>query len=163
LRLIRDRRVPVEDLLTRPNPNITVERRTLPELRDLYARSRFVVVPLLPSRSDNGVTVILEAMAMGKAVVCSATAGQVDVIEDGVTGLFVPVGDPAALRAAMVALWRDPERARAIGARARAYVERYHTLERFCSNVTSAVTNAVTGQAAPSGAWWEPSDVALRE
>ena len=161
LRLVRDRRVRVEDLLTRPNPNVTVERRTLPELRDLYARSRFVVVPLLPSRSDNGITVILEAMAMGKAVVCSATEGQVDVIEDGVTGLLVPVGDPAALRAAMVALWRDPERARAIGARARAYVERHHTLERFCSNVTSAIANAMAGPAAPSGAWWEPPDSGL--
>lgn len=162
LRLVRDRRVRVEDLLTRPNPNITVERRTLLELRDLYARSRFVVVPLLPSRSDNGVTVILEAMAMGKAVICSATEGQVDVIEDGVTGLFVPVGDPAALRAAMVGLWRDPERARAIGARARAYVERHHTLERFCSNVSSALSNAMAGAATPSAAWWEEPDSGLR-
>ena len=81
--------------------------------------SLFVVVPLLESDTDNGVTVILEAMAMGKTVICSRTEGQVDVIQDGVTGLYVRQGDPAALRAAMVALWNDPARARAMGARAR--------------------------------------------
>jgi len=66
------------------------------ELRDLYARSRFVVAPLVPSESDNGVTVILEAMVMGKPVVCSRTRGQVDVVQDGVTGIYVP-GDAVAV------------------------------------------------------------------
>ncbi|MEP7116644.1 MAG: glycosyltransferase family 4 protein [Acidobacteriota bacterium] len=162
LRLIKDRRVRVQDLLVRPNPHLTIERKSLLELRDLYARSRFVVVPLLQSQSDNGITVILEAMAMGKAVICTATAGQVDVIEDGVTGLFVPVGDAAALRAAMVGLWNDPERARAIGARARARIERHHTLERFCTNVSAAIATSMAGESAPPGEWWEVPDPGLR-
>ena len=33
--------------------------------------SLFVVMPLLESDTDNGITVILEAMAMGKTVICS--------------------------------------------------------------------------------------------
>lgn len=158
LRLFKDQRVRVADLQSRPNPNVTIQRKTLPALRELYARSRFVVVPLLPSQSDNGVTVILEAMAMGKPVICTSTRGQVDVVEDGVTGLLVPVGDPAALRAAMVSLWNDPERARAMGARARAYIERHHTLERFCANVASAIDTAMTGGTATAG-WWEARDL----
>ena len=98
---------------------------TLLDLRELYRRhSLFVVVPLLESDTDNGVTVILQAMAMGKTVICSRTEGQVDVIQDGVTGLYVRQGDPDALRAAMVALWNDPARARAMGARARKYIGR---------------------------------------
>ncbi len=154
LRLVRDRRVRVADLATRPNPHVTIGRKTVTELRDLYAQSRFVVVPLLPSQSDNGVTVILEAMAMGKAVICTRTAGQVDVIEDGVTGLLVPAGDPVALRAAIHELWHDPERAAAMGARGRARVERHHTLEGFCVNVGQAIGAAMAGTAAGHG-WWE--------
>jgi len=154
VRLVKDRRVRVADLATRPNPLVTIGRKTVTELRDLYAQSRFVVVPLLPSQSDNGVTVILEAMAMGKAVICTRTAGQVDVIEDGVTGILVPAGDPVALRAAMHELWHDPERAAAMGARGRARVERHHTLEGFCVNVGQAIAAAMAGTAAGHG-WWE--------
>jgi glycosyltransferase involved in cell wall biosynthesis len=133
------RRVGVEALSTMAGNNVTLGRKTPAQLRDLYARSRFVVVPLQPSDTDNGITVILEAMAMGKPVICSRTRGQVDVIQDGVTGIFVPVGDPDALRRAMLSLWQDPERARAMGRAARAYVERYHRLESFCSSVKNAI------------------------
>jgi glycosyltransferase involved in cell wall biosynthesis len=154
IRVIKDRRVAVSALSVPADAKLTLGRKTLPELRDLYARSRFVVVPLVPSNTDNGVTVILEAMAMGKPVICSRTRGQVDVIEDGVTGIFVPVGDPEALRKAMLALWNDPERAHAMGARARAYVERRHTLEKFASSVRTAVEAALEGRPAPDH-WWE--------
>jgi glycosyltransferase involved in cell wall biosynthesis len=126
----------------------------LTELRDLYARSRFVVVPLLPSDTDNGVTVILEAMAMGKPVICSRTRGQVDVIREGVTGLYVPIGDAAALRAAILALWNDPLRARQMGRDARAYVEQHHTLEKFTATTRSAAEASLDGRPAPD-TWWE--------
>jgi glycosyltransferase involved in cell wall biosynthesis len=128
--------------------NVTIGRKSLPELRALYARSRFVVVPLNPSDTDNGVTVILEAMSMGKPIICSRTQGQVDVIQEGVTGLFVPVGDPVALRNAMLELWNDPERARAMGRAARAYVEKHHALEKFCLDVKTAIGASLDGRPA---------------
>ena len=71
-------------------------RKTFAELRALYARSRFVVVPLLPSDIDNGITSILEAFAMGKAVICTETAGQIGVLEHGVNCLRVPPFDVEA-------------------------------------------------------------------
>jgi glycosyltransferase involved in cell wall biosynthesis len=148
-----DRRVPVDALSVPSDAKFSMGRKTPTELRDLYARSRFVVVPLLPSDSDNGINVILEAMAMGKPVICSRTRGQVDVIQDGVTGIYVPVGDPAALRAAMQSLWNDPKRAHAMGARARAYVEQHHTLERFASSVRAAAEASLDGRPAPES-WW---------
>jgi glycosyltransferase involved in cell wall biosynthesis len=154
LRLVSDRSVPVSAFPVASDAKVTMGRKTLPELRELYARSRFVVVPLVHSDTDNGVTVILEAMAMGKPVICSRTRGQVDVIEDGVTGLYVPVGDAASLRKAMLSLWNDPDRARTMGARARAYVEKYHTLDKFASNVRSAAEASLEGRPAP-GSWWE--------
>ncbi len=145
VRLVNDRRVPIGDVVTQTDAQITSGRMSLTELRNLYARSRFVVVPLLPSDSDNGVTVILEAMAMGKPVICSRTRGQVDIVQDGVTGLYVPVGNPAALREAMLSLWNDPQRAQEMGRRARAYVEAHHTLEMFTSRVRSAVEASLRG------------------
>jgi glycosyltransferase involved in cell wall biosynthesis len=154
LRLFNDRRVPIGNVAARTDTRITVGRMPLTELRNLYARSRFVVVPLLPSDTDNGVTVILEAMAMGKPVICSRTRGQVDVIEEGVTGLYVPIGDPAALRTAMLSLWNEPLRARQMGLNARAYVEKHHTLEKFTATSRSAAEASLDGRPAPD-TWWE--------
>lgn len=141
------RRLSVGPLLDGAPPGVTIGKRTQLELRELYARSRFVVVPLEASDTDNGVTVILEAMAMGKPVICSRTRGQVDVIEEGVTGLFVPVGDARALREAMLALWHDPVRAGAMGRAGRARVERFHALERFVRDVAQAIDASVDARA----------------
>jgi len=153
-RLLNDRRVPISEIGARCDSNITEGRLSLTELRNLYARSRFVVVPLLPSDTDNGVTVILEAMAMGKPVICSRTRGQVDVIQEGVTGLYVPIGDAAALRAAILSLWNEPLRAQQMGQNARAYVEKHHTLEKFTSTARSAAEASLDGRPAPE-TWWE--------
>jgi glycosyltransferase involved in cell wall biosynthesis len=93
-------------------------------------------------------------MAMGKPVICSRTRGQVDVVEEGVTGMYVPVGDAAALRKAMLALWNDPQRAREMGRAARAHVEKHHTLENFTTTVRGAVESSLGGRQA-SGSWSE--------
>lgn len=111
--------------------NVTVGKKEYQELRELYRRCRFSVVSLLPTDSDNGLTAILEAMAMGIPVICSRVEGQVDVIKDGETGILVPQGDPIAMRKAIVDLWNDPERAERMGKAARKYVEEVHNLEDF--------------------------------
>lgn len=154
LRLLNDRRVPITGVGGPVDAGLTQGRMTLLQLRDLYARSRFVVIPLLHSDTDNGVTCILQAMAMGKPVICSRTRGQVDVIQDGVTGLYVPVGDTEALRKAILSLWNDPARARQMGQQARAYIEKYHTLEMFTATVRSAAEATLEGRGAPE-TWWE--------
>jgi glycosyltransferase involved in cell wall biosynthesis len=148
------RRISTESFASSAGSNVTIGRKPVTGLRDLYASSRFVVVPLQPSDTDNGITVILEAMAMGKPVICSRTRGQVDVIQEGVTGLFVPVGDAKAMRQAIVDLWNDPARAERMGRAARAYVEHHHTLEQFSHGVKSAVDASLEGRAAaPDGSF----------
>lgn len=159
-RILNDRRVPLGFVGGQTDAQITQGRMKLVELRDLYARSRFAVIPLLPSDTDNGVTCILEAMAMGKPVICSRTRGQVDVIQEGVTGLYVPPGDPAALRKAILSLWNDPQRAWKMGRDARAYIEKYHTLEMFTSTVRSAAEASLEGHAAPDSFWEKQSALA---
>lgn len=65
--------------------------------------------------------VLLEAMALGRPLVATDIPGSgvpwVNV--DGVTGLTVPVGDSAALAAALERLLHDPNLARRMGAAAR--------------------------------------------
>jgi glycosyltransferase involved in cell wall biosynthesis len=151
---LTDRSVPADRLSIPVDAKVTIgQKKSLLELRDLYARSRFVVVPLVPSESESGTRVILEAMAMGKPVVCSRTRGQVDVVQDGVTGIYVPAGDRAALREVMLSLWNDPQRAHMMGARARACVEQHHTLEQFAFSVRTAAEASLEGRPAPDS-WW---------
>ncbi len=123
--------------------NVTVGRKGPLEIRDMYARSRFVIIPLHPTETDNGITCILEAFAMGKPVICSRTRGQVDVIEEGRTGIFVPPGDSEALKRAITELWNNPERAEAMGRNARAYIEQYATLDQFVQRVRGIVEDCV--------------------
>lgn len=99
--------------------NVTIGMRNPVQLRELYARARIVVVPLLPNDFQAGVTTILEAMAMGKPVIVSATAGQGDVVVDGETGVLVPPGDPGALLAEIRRLLHDQAECERLGANAR--------------------------------------------
>lgn len=103
--------------------NVTVRKFSQYELRQLYADSAFVVMPLYNVNFQAGVTAILEAMAMGKAVLCSRTPGQTDVIADGQTGLYVPPGDPEALRDQIQFLLNNPALASQMGEAGRQRVE----------------------------------------
>lgn len=62
---------------------------------------------------------LIEAAACGLPAVASRTGGIVDVVAHGESGLLVEPGDPTALREALGALLRDPERRTALGRRAR--------------------------------------------
>jgi glycosyltransferase involved in cell wall biosynthesis len=96
------------------------------ELRRMYARATVVVVPVVESPFPFGITTLLEAMSMGKAVIVSGTEGLRGLVNDGETGLVVAPGDPAALRTAVVDLLADPEKRRRLGQAARrTAVEQY--------------------------------------
>ena len=97
------------------------------ELRKLYASALFVVVPLIDVRYACGYAVIAEAMAMGKAVIVTRNGAPSDLVEDGVTGLYVPPGDAAALRDAMVRLLTDRDLTTRMGIAARQAVEKNST------------------------------------
>lgn len=100
-------------------------------------RDRFVRIPALPgaagvlgqldvfalsSRFEGGPYSPLEAMRAATAVVLTAVVGSRDTVEDGVSGIVVPPGDPRALAEAVVALLRDPDLRRRMGRAGRARV-----------------------------------------
>jgi glycosyltransferase involved in cell wall biosynthesis len=122
--------------------NVTARAYPYRELRDLYASSQFVVVPLYENDFQAGVTTMLEGMAMGKAVIVSKAAGQTDVIEHNVNGLYVPPGDPPALRQAILHLLDHPEDAARLGRAARQTVESTMSLDRWVDRVASLIEEA---------------------
>ncbi|MDB5068397.1 MAG: glycosyl transferase group 1 [Chloroflexi bacterium] len=102
-----------------------------PTLRDLYARASVAVVPLVETDFQAGVTTLVEAMAMGKAVVVTRTTGQRDIAVDGETALMVPPGDVPAMRRAIQRLLGSPAERTRLGAAARRAVENSFTVEAY--------------------------------
>ncbi len=74
------------------------------------------------SRREVMVQTTLEAMAAGRAVISTRTMGADEAIEDGISGVLVPVADPPALAEEIVRLGEDPARRAALGQAARARI-----------------------------------------
>lgn len=92
------------------------------QLEALYRGCRALVLPSVAASETFGL-VQLEAMAHAKPVIAArASGGMVSVHRENETALLVPPGDAPALRAALVALWSDPQRAAAMGLAARRHV-----------------------------------------
>jgi mannosyltransferase len=78
------------------------------------------------SRNEGFGLTLIEAMAVGAALVAARAGAAELVVEDGVTGVLIPPGDVAALVGALEPLMRDVASAVAMGARGRQRV-----LEKF--------------------------------
>ena len=85
-------------------------------------------VCVLSSKAEGFSNSILEYMAAGRPVVATDVGGAREAIIEGETGYLVQSGDDEALATRIVSLLREPERARAMGARGRQVVE-----EKFSS------------------------------
>jgi glycosyltransferase involved in cell wall biosynthesis len=160
------RRNTAEDV-TQPS-NVTVSAFDYVALREQYARSAMVVVPLDDTDFQAGVTTILEAMAMGKPVIVTHTQGQTDVVEDRRTvtrgsvprsrpssllreladsagvalapsGFYVPPADPGALRRAIVYLLEHPEERTRLGEAGRRPVEQLTTVDQSAARLRQLV------------------------
>jgi hypothetical protein len=106
----------------------TVKRVALdaPGLRELYRRAEVVVVPVIESAMPAGITTLLEAMSMGKAVIVTETSELRGVVQHGETGLVVKPGDVVGMRAAIESLMGSPSARKCLGTAARRVaVERY--------------------------------------
>jgi glycosyltransferase involved in cell wall biosynthesis len=151
--------------------NVEVSRFDYRQLRDVYSRAMIVVVPLNDTDFQAGVTTILEAMSMGKAVIVTHSVGQTDVVEDRrsttrgsqprhrpqsflrgyatqadvqlePTGFYVPPNDPAALRRAINYLLEHPDERRRLGEAGRRTVEQLTRVEQFAERMRILVDEA---------------------
>lgn len=83
-----------------------------PQVRPLYD---MLDLALLPSRMEGLSQALLEAMALGKAVIASDATSNPEVVRNGENGLLVPQSDPAAWANAITGMLDDPEHARRLG------------------------------------------------
>jgi glycosyltransferase involved in cell wall biosynthesis len=118
------------------------------EVSKLYGRAAVVVVV---SSAEGLPNVVLEAMAHGKTVIATPVGGIPTVIEDGKTGLLVPVRDAAALRAAIERAIGDRELRTKLGAAARKRVDGYCSWDRVTDATLSVYASAVPEAARETG------------
>jgi glycosyltransferase involved in cell wall biosynthesis len=172
-------------------PNVHVHSYAYLPLRQLYAAARFVVVPLQDVDNQAGITVILEAMAMGKAVVVSGTRGQTDVVRDRLnggrgpvervwwpgfvdapeaaetlghlpTGFYVRPGDAADLRRAIQYLLDHPDVVEELGRNGRRVVEALFGLDAFTARFAAVIRGEQAPLVAPGEALPASSDAEMR-
>jgi glycosyltransferase involved in cell wall biosynthesis len=79
--------------------------------------------------------VIVEGMLVEKPVVATSAGGVLDIIQDKVTGLLVPLKDAESMAAAILQLLQNPEQAKQIGARARERAKRRFSVEQHVTAV----------------------------
>lgn len=106
---------------------------------DLLRQCSFAVIPLLPAERATGQVAVLEAMAFGKPVIATQTAGTLDLIRHGLNGLFVPPFHTAALAEAIEKLARDLTLRQNMGRAALDYVLREHTIEIHAARKLAAI------------------------
>jgi glycosyltransferase involved in cell wall biosynthesis len=113
------------------------------EFLSLMANSKVVVIPLHDRPYAAGQLVLLDAMALGKAVVATRTAGTLDYIEDGKTGLLVQAGNVNDLHEKIMVALQDSNLAMNLGSNARAAIESSfslnNSLDRICAVIQATL------------------------
>ena len=89
---------------------------------DTSAYYQLMDVLALPTWREGFGLVNIEAQAAGKPVVTTRATGAIDSVQDGKTGILVPVGDASALASAIRSLLRDGAKRQEMGQRGRAWV-----------------------------------------
>ncbi len=136
------------------------------ELRELYASAAIVAVPLEDVANQSGITVMLEAMAMGAPVAVTASRGQRECVAGplmrngreqsepvasrgpaafGITGtpapngVYVAPGDIQGWRDLIAMLLAEPARFACMGENGRRTVESSFTIEQFTQRIADVI------------------------
>jgi glycosyltransferase involved in cell wall biosynthesis len=112
--------------------NVSVTGRLpITDVRTLYGRSQFAVLPVHDVIYSAGLTGVLEAGSMARAVIATRSRGIADFVIDGETGILVEPGDVAAMRQAIAYLLAHPHEACRMGRNARQRIEEEQNLELY--------------------------------
>jgi len=100
---------------------------------------------VLASLSEACSNVLLEAMATGLPVIATRVGGNPVLVEDEVTGLLAPAGDPAGLAKAIIRLVEEPDVAEALAAQALAGVRTEFNMDRMLGRIQDLYHRALAG------------------
>ncbi len=144
--------------------SVTLDGRlTRSQVIDALGEADLLVAPSVVAANGKreGIPVVLmEAMSCGLPVVASRLSGIPELVDDGVTGLLVPPGDPGALADAIERLHADPSLRARLGAAARRRVEADFDLATNARIVLDRIAASAAGRAPVATA--SPSDPAAR-
>jgi glycosyltransferase involved in cell wall biosynthesis len=96
-------------------------------------------VILIPSRHDPLPLVALDALSLGKSIVCSPAAGISEYLQDGGSGLIMHENTPEEISRVLARVIADAELRGVLGQGARAVYERTFTMQRFTENLVAAL------------------------
>lgn len=103
------------------------------DVRPYYCLSTLLA---LPSYSEGSPNVVLEAMAAGLPIAATAAGGVPEILEDGVTALMVPPGDPQAMAEVILRILRDKALASRLAAAARSCAQSKYTPQAYRRSLT---------------------------
>ncbi len=131
-----DLRAPLEKQVK----HLSLEKRVLlPGFReDVLALVKSADLFVMSSVTEGLGSAVLDAMAMGLAVVGTRAGGIPEAVVDGETGLLVEPGEPAPLAAAMVRLLKDRDLRRNYGEAGRVRVRECFGVDRLVDGTLSA-------------------------
>lgn len=112
---------------------------------DVRARLESADVFVLPTRGENFPLAILEAMAAALPVVCTRIGGNPELVEEGVTGLLVPVNDVNALARALASLIADSARRAELGRNGARRVSQRFEIDSIARRVLALYRHTVDG------------------
>ncbi len=104
---------------------------------------------VLPSFDENLPMSVIEAMGYGLAVVATPVGAVTDIIEDGETGILVPVGDPVKLASALERLITDGDLRARLGRQARAFHRCHLHIDSYLPRLVS-IWRAAAAEQSPS-------------
>jgi len=108
-------------------------------LSDVRPVLRDTSVYVLPSYREGTPRSVLEAMAVGRAIITSDAPGCRETVQPGVNGVLVPVGDARALAEAMSLFVEDTQRIETMGEASRALAERKYDVARVNATLIRAL------------------------
>ncbi len=120
--------------------------RNYTEIRDLYARARLMVIASkstdMPDGSDcSGQTVIMDALAAGKAVIATERPWIDEYFIPGQDLIVVPPSDPEALARAIDSLWHDAGKRKHLAVSGREKVVAHYTTKAFATALRNGMNS----------------------
>lgn len=106
-------------------------------------------IGVLSSNSEGLSNAIIEYMAAGLPVVCTAVGGNLELVTDDVNGYVVPVGDSEAMAEAINRLLANPARARALGVRGQALADELFDVSKCVARTQSLYERLVVDASRP--------------
>jgi glycosyltransferase involved in cell wall biosynthesis len=123
-----------------------VKRVLLPGFReDVLSLMKTADLFVMSSVTEGLGSAVLDAMAMGLAVVGTTAGGIPEAVVPDVTGELVEPSDPKLLAAAMVKLLRDPELRRTYGDAGRRHVAKNFGVDRLVDGTLSCYQRFTQG------------------